>query len=306
MLLWCMIATAAASLFLLRLLMLRREMGRMTEQLRRFNSGASGKKIDVSLFDEKLEQLAGQINAQSRLMDEAEAQNKRIRQEYRQAAVNMSHDIRTPLTSIRGYIQLLEGDFITPEEKREYIEIVKNRTGRLQSLLDDFFELAVIESPDDDLKTERLDMTGLLADILVSYYDLFNERGVSPIIAATNEKSFVYGDESAVRRVVENLLANAIKYADGAFEIRVERARETVSLHVCNEAKALAGSDVNLLFDRFYTADRARSAHTSGLGLSIAKSLMTKMGATLYAEMTGERLHMICRWRLASDDSDMT
>lgn len=293
-------------LLLFRLLMLRREMGRMTEQLRRYNDGETGKKIDVALVDSKLEELAAQINVQSRRIDEAEVQKNRIRQEFRQAAVNMSHDIRTPLTSIRGYIQLLDRDAISADERKEFIEIVNNRTSRLQSLLDDFFELAVIESPEDDLNIECLDMTSLIADIVVSYYDGFNKRGIVPAIMLPDQKYLVFGDESAVRRVVENLLANTLKYGSGTVEILLERGKEEVAFTIVNEAKELAGSNVNLLFDRFYTADRARSAQTSGLGLSIAKGLMLKMGGKLQAEMDGDRLKMICRWKLAPDHNSLS
>lgn len=104
---------AAGALLLFRFLMLRRELGRITEQLHTYNERASGKKIDVALFDQKLEALAGQINRQSDLIVEAEAQRKRVEQEFRQAVANISHDIRTPLTSIFGYIQLLEDESIT-------------------------------------------------------------------------------------------------------------------------------------------------------------------------------------------------
>ncbi|WP_152395545.1 sensor histidine kinase [Paenibacillus guangzhouensis] len=296
MLVLAIILAAAAALLLIRLVMLRQELGRMTEQLHSYNEGDTGKKIDVALFDQKLEELAGQINRQSRLIAEAEAQKKRIQQEFRQAAVNMSHDIRTPLTSILGYIQLLEEDTLSTEEKHEYVGIVKNRAKRLQALLNDFFELAVIESPDDYLKIEKIDMTDLISGILVDFYDLFNERGITPTIRLAEEKVSIYADESAVRRVVENLLSNTVKYAKGKVEICFERQLGSVELMIINEAKGLAGSDVSLLFDRFYTADLARSTQTSGLGLSIAKSLMNKMGGTLTAELEGEQLRMICRW----------
>lgn len=271
----------------------------MTEQLRSYNEGVTGKKIDVALFDPKLEALAGQINRQSHLIVEAEAHRKRIENEFRQAAANISHDIRTPLTSIFGYIQLLEAENITPVEKLEYIAVVKNRTKRLQSLLNDFFELSVIESPDYPLTTEKLGLTALISDIVVEFYDSFNERGIIPNIRLPEEHASVYADESAVRRVVENLLVNTVKYASSQVEIWLEQQQETVDLTIINDAKELAGSDVNLLFDRFYTADRARSAQTSGLGLPIAKSLMNNMGGTLTAELNGEKLMLVCRWKKA-------
>lgn len=289
---------AAGALLLFRLLMLRRELGRITGQLHTYNERATGKKIDVALFDQKLEALAGQINRQSDLIVEADAQRKRVEQEFRQAVANISHDIRTPLTSIFGYIQLLEDESITPDEKLEYVAIVKNRTKRLQALLNDFFELSLIESLDYPLHTEKLGMTSLLSEILVGFYDSFNERNITPDIRLPEENVPVYADESAVRRVVENLLVNTVKHATGYVEIRFERRQETADLTIVNDAKELAGSDVNLLFDRFYTADRTRSSQASGLGLSIAKSLMNKMGGTLTAELEDDQLIMTCRWKL--------
>ncbi|WP_246053964.1 sensor histidine kinase [Paenibacillus anaericanus] len=289
---------AAVALLLVRLLMLRRELGRMTEQLYCYNERATGKKIDVALFDQKLEALAGQINRQSNLLVQSEVHRIRVEQEFRQAVANISHDIRTPLTSIFGYIQLLEAESITPEEKLEYVAIVKNRTRRLQALLNDFFELSVIESLDYPLQTEKLGMTVLLSEILVGFYDSFNERNITPDIRLPEENVSVYADESAVRRVVENLLVNTVKHTTGHVEISFKRQQETADLTIVNDAKELAGSDVNLIFDRFYTADRTRSSQASGLGLSIAKSLMNKMDGTLTAELDGEKLLMTCRWKL--------
>jgi signal transduction histidine kinase len=287
-----------AALLLAHLLLMRRELGRMTEQLRLYNKRTTGKKIDVTLFDRRLEALAGQINRQSDLVVDAEARRRRTENELRQAIANISHDIRTPLTSIFGYIQLLEAEPITPEEKIEYLTIVKNRTRRLQALLNDFFELSLIESSDYQLKTERIGMTVLLSDILVGFYDRFNERDITPDIRLPEGEVAVYADGSAVRRVVENLLANTVKHATGHVEICFQKRRKIAELTIINEAKELSDIDVRLLFDRFYTVDRTRSAQGSGLGLSIAKSLMDKMNGTLTAELHGGNLTMTCRWKL--------
>ncbi|WP_342476414.1 histidine kinase dimerization/phospho-acceptor domain-containing protein [Paenibacillus sp. FSL H7-0350] len=295
-----LISVTAAALLLAHLLVLRRELVRMTRQLRRYNERATGKKLEVTLFDKHLEALAGQINLQSDLIVEAEANRRQTENELRQAIANISHDIRTPLTSIFGYIQLLEVEPITPDEKREYLSVVKNRTKRLQALLNDFFELSLIESADYQLKTERIVMTVLLSDTLVGFYDSFNERGLMPDIWLPKEPVAVYADESAVRRVVENLLINTLKHATGPVFICFEQRETTAELRIVNEAKDLSDMDVRLLFDRFYTVDRTRSGQGSGLGLSIAKSLMNKMNGTLTAELHGDNLNMVCRWPLWS------
>ncbi|WP_058304120.1 sensor histidine kinase [Gorillibacterium timonense] len=303
MLFLMILSVLAAALLLLRLFLTRRELEQMTEQLRRCNERETGKKMTVTLFDRKLEALAEQINRQSERIVEAEARERRSENELRQAIANISHDIRTPLTSISGYIQLMETETLTPEERIEYLAIVKNRAKRLQALISDFFELSMIESLDYPLKSKRLGMTALLSEILVSFYDSFIERELTSSVWLPDEILPVYADESAVRRVVENLLINTINHATGHVVIRLESEQETVVLTIMNEAKNLSDQDVSLLFDRFYTADRTRSAGGSGLGLSIAKSLMSKMGGTLTAQRNGENLVMTCRWKLAGRDS---
>ncbi|MNW59593.1 Sensor histidine kinase YycG [compost metagenome] len=164
--------------------------------------------------------------------------------------------------------------------------------------MNDFFELSLIESSDYQLKIERIGMTVLLSDILVGFYDQFNERDITPDIRLPQEAVAVYADESAVRRVVENLLVNTVKHATGHVEICFEQRGKTAELRIVNEAKELSDMDVRLLFDRFYTVDRTRSAQGSGLGLSIARSLMEKMNGTLIAELRGGNLTMTCRWKL--------
>ncbi|GBF73945.1 two-component sensor histidine kinase [Paenibacillus sp. 598K] len=292
------IFATATGLLLIHLLRLRREIVRMTKQLLLSNEKAQGVKIRLSLFDRTLEGLAEQINGQSRLIDEKEALRDRKQREFRQAIAHISHDIRTPLTSIQGYVQMMETANITAEEKREYISIIKNRTLRLQTLLHDFYELTIIESPDYELSREPLDLTSLLYETLFHYFDLFQSRGITPVLGLTEEKLMVRGDEHAIKRVIENLLANTAKHGEAPVEIYLQRDQENAALTIVNEARGLNESEVRLLFDRFYTVDRARASQTSGLGLAIAQQSMIKMGGMLTAELKEGRLTMNCRWPL--------
>lgn len=292
------ILVAALALLLAYVWMLRREAGRMAEQLKLYNEQATGKKLDIALFDGKLEALAQQINHQSARIVETEAHRKQVENELRQAVANISHDIRTPLTSIFGYIQLLETEPLAPDERREYVTIIKNRTRRLQALLNDFFELSMIESADYPIRTERVGLTALVSEMLVGFYDSFTERGITPDIQLPDENVAVYADEAAVRRVIENLMLNTAKHAAGNVAIRLERQGEAASLTIENEAPDLTAADAMLLFDRFYRADRTRSTQGSGLGLPIAKSLMEKMGGTMTAELADGKLKIACSWKL--------
>ncbi|GIP25224.1 two-component sensor histidine kinase [Paenibacillus sp. J23TS9] len=283
---------------LIRLYMLKKEMKQIHRQLYDYNQGLTEKKVDLRFFERDLEQLAIEINNLMDLVAEAKALRRRTEHELKQSISHISHDLRTPLTSILGYIQLLESDQVTDEERREYISIAKSRTKRLQVLLNDFFELSVIESMDYELKTVKVNMNVLVPEILLGFYDRFNERKGEADIQLTEESILLTADESAIKRVIENLITNAIHHSDGPIWINMERHESTVILSIRNAANHLQRSDMNNLFDRFYTADQSRSGKGTGLGLAIAKSLMVKMNGELTADLSENQIVMKCVWRL--------
>lgn len=283
---------------LIRLYFLKKEMKRIQHQLYAYNQGLTEKKVDLRFFERDLEQLAKEINNLMDLVAEAKALRRRTEHELKQSISHISHDLRTPLTSILGYIQFLESDQVTEEDRREYVSIAKSRTKRLQVLLNEFFELSVIESADYELKMDKVHMTTLIPEILLGFYDRFNERSGEACIQLSEEQILLTADESAIKRVIENLVTNAIRHSEGPIRITMEKLPSTVEWSIHNEAAHLKINDLNNLFDRFYTTDRSRSGKGTGLGLAIAKSLMVKMNGELTAQLTGNQLVMKCVWRL--------
>jgi signal transduction histidine kinase len=298
MLYFTIVAVAVIALLVVRLLRMRRELRRVTAQLKSYNEGRSGKKTDLSYYEKDLESLAAEINRLIDRVTESGALQRRTENELKQAIANMSHDIRTPLTSIFGYIQLLEAEDLSSEEKHAYLSVIKHRSQRLQALLNDFFELSVIESTDYELKPARIRFVPVLQDVIMSLYDQFTDCGITPLLDFPEEEIIGLTDESAVKRVIENLLLNTIKHTRGEVGIGLKRQNNEAVLVIRNDAPHLAGTDPSLLFDRFYTADQTRSGKGTGLGLSIARSLMEKMGGRLSAELSGDVLTMTCRWEL--------
>ena len=232
------------------------------------------------------------------LTQQAKAQKRRTENELKQAVANISHDIRTPMTSIIGYIQFLESNDLTPEERAEYFDIVKTRTKRLKVLLDDFFELSIIESVDYSLKIEIVDLNNLVLEILVGFFEAFNQRHLEPTIHIPEETITINADPSAVKRVVENLVLNAIKHSSGHVTIQLEKGNSSVQLTISNPVNQLSDNDIIFLFDRFYKADQTRSENGTGLGLSIAKSLMLKMNGKLSAHLQDNQLSIVCEWEI--------
>ncbi|PJN55059.1 Alkaline phosphatase synthesis sensor protein PhoR [Paenibacillus sp. GM2FR] len=284
-------------IFLLRLAWIKKEMRRLSAQVGRFHQGLSGKKVDIALLDKDIEELAGNIN---QLIDLAVQSNRdRIRsdRELRQAIANMSHDLRTPLTAIIGYTKLLEVSTVTDEKRQEYMSIIRATADRLHTLLHEFFELSLVQSTEYHLKLEPVQMNALLWEVLTGFYDQFIENQIEPDLQITDEPLIAEVDPSAVKRVFENLISNVIRHTTGTVAISLKENEGNILLIIKNQADNLSEQDIDKLFDRFYTADRSRSSRRTGLGLSIAYSLMLKMNGRLTARLQDGCLEMRCEWK---------
>ena len=284
-------------IFLLRLAWIKKEMRRLSVQVERFHQGLSGKKVDIALLDKDIEELAGNIN---QLIDLAVQSNRdRIRsdRELRQAIANMSHDLRTPLTAIIGYTKLLEVSSVTDEKRQEYMSIIRATADRLHTLLHEFFELSLVQSTEYHLKLEPVQMNALLWEVLTGFYDQFIENQIEPDLQITDEPLIADVDSSAVKRVFENLISNVIRHTTGTVAISLKENEGNILLIIKNQADNLSEQDIDKLFDRFYTADRSRSSRRTGLGLSIAYSLMLKMNGRLTARLQDGCLEMRCEWK---------
>jgi signal transduction histidine kinase len=284
-------------IFLLRLAWIKKEVRRLSAQVERFHQGLSGKKVDIALLDKDIEELAGNIN---QLIDLAVQSNRdRIRsdRELRQAIANMSHDLRTPLTAIIGYTKLLEVSTVTDEKRQEYMSIIRATADRLHTLLHEFFELSLVQSTEYHLKLEPVQMNALLWEVLTGFYDQFIENQIEPDLQITEEPLIADVDPSAVKRVFENLISNVIRHTTGTVAIGLKENEGNILLIIKNQADNLSEQDIDKLFDRFYTADRSRSSRRTGLGLSIAYSLMLKMNGRLTARLQDGCLEMRCEWK---------
>lgn len=280
------------------MLFIKKELKNILNQLKNYNIRKTEKKIDITLLDKDIEKMTIEINNLIDLHALSNIEKKSAERELKQAIANISHDLRTPLTSILGYIQLIEKPEVTDEERKEYLAIAKDRAKRLQILLNDFFELSVIESVDHSLKLGKLGLNSIVEEIVINLYDKFNEQQIVPSIKIPQEQMNIIGDESAIKRVIENLVINAIRYSDGNVSITLERNNTKINLTISNDVKDITEKDVELFFNRFYTADQTRSGKGTGLGLSIAKALMDKMNGKLSAELKDSWLYVKCSWIL--------
>lgn len=242
--------------------------------------------IDLSSRDAVMRELAAGVNEE---LKELRRQRQRYLQgdaELKEAVTNISHDLRTPLTAVCGYLELLKEEETT-EKAQRYLAQIENRVEAMKDLTEELFRYSVVTS-DQGLELELLDLGGALEESLLSYYGAMEQRGITPEIHMPSEKVMRRLDPTAVSRVFSNIISNAVKYSDGDLTVRMEpEGRITFA----NSAKGLDAVAAGRLFDRFYTVEAARNS--TGLGLSIARQLTERMGGRLTAEYQDGRLCLI-------------
>lgn len=239
--------------------------------------------IDISGSDRQMKRLANNINTELRVL---RAQRQRYLQgdlELKEAVTNISHDLRTPLTAICGYLDLLEQEETSPAANR-YIEIIRNRTELMKSLTNELFSYSVLLAGESNEKVEVV-VNSVLEESIAAYYTAFKERGIEPDIELVEQKVIRVVDRFALCRVFANLINNALKYSDGDFHIRLFENGEIL---FCNTASNLDEVSVGKLFDRFYTVNNAHNS--TGLGLAIARMLVRQMGGEISAYYEDGRL----------------
>lgn len=245
--------------------------------------------IGISSRDKAMRSLASALNAQLRRL---RAQRLRYQQGdagLKNAVTNLSHDLRTPLTAICGYLDLLETEQ-DPAAIRRYLAILQDRAALMTRLTEELFRYSVILSTDGDARPEPVDVNAVLEESAAAFYAAFRRRGITPQIELPAKRVVRTLDRCTLARVFSNLLSNALKYSDGDLAITLSEAGE---ITFANTAAALNGVDAGKLFNRFYTVESAR--HATGLGLAIAKTLTQQMGGTLSARYAGQQLILCLR-----------
>jgi len=218
---------------------------------------------------------------------------QQIEREFKQVVTNLSHDLRTPLTSVAGYIQMLKSDKTPTDKKAEYIDTIDDRIGTLREMLNTLFEFSRLQSNEYNFEMQQLNICSLLCDTLSSYYEDFMARGISPKIKLIQEKISIYADKYALKRVFENLISNTLKHSDGDLRVEVLTDSEKVMVIFENVTNNLTEEDIKQIFNRFFIGDKSRSNKNTGLGLAIAKELVHKMDGEITAQLDKDVLKII-------------
>jgi len=277
-----------------------RTLRSVNEALQDVANGNRNRRIRVRVSDGQLHQLALLLN---RFLDEwarsAEIADRSERMR-KQMIADISHDIRTPLTSILGYVDALRNEqALTEAEKELYLRIVANKGNELLMTINNFFALARIEAGEAAVPAEPVLLNELVKEEMLSYYYVITEAGLQPEVSITDEPLYVLGDHASLRRVVANLLSNAVRYGreGGTIGLQLSRDRSNAVLTVWDRGKGISEDDLPHIFDRLYTGvkSRNRDLQGAGLGLTIVRRLVENMGGTVsVSSRPFERTAFVC------------
>ena len=288
--LWCIVlicSLAPAALCLLAyLLVLRHSLREAAEELDEKLRTDTNTLISISSGDRAMQSLVTHINRQLQALRRERLRLHSGNAELTVAVTNISHDLRTPLTALCGYLDLLEQEPQT-EAAARHLAVIRERTDAMRALTEELFRYSVLTATADELHTEPVCLNDVLEQSFAGFYGALSARGITPSVQLREEKVIHPLDATALRRVFDNILSNAAKYSDG--DLAVVLAPDG-KVTFSNRASALSRVEAARLFDRFYTVDSARGS--TGLGLSIAKLLTEKLHGTISADYENETLRI--------------
>lgn len=266
---------------------------RITRAVQRIANGHFDERIPVRYNDE-MGELASNLNKMSEQLKTSIEDERRAERTKSELITNVSHDLRTPLTSIAGYLGLIEQDRYRDEvELRQYVHIAYEKSKRLQALIDDLFEYTRLTGGGLSLKKSELDLVEMIGQLTAQFQYEMRQAGMEIRLSFPKHKVMLQADGDKLARVLDNLLANAVNYGkDGVYiDVAVRIHGKEAIAEVINYGYPIPPQDLPHIFDRFYRVEKSRSEDTggSGLGLAIAKQIIELHGGSIRAESDRSR-----------------
>lgn len=280
----CGALALAVLLLLFRLGLARKSLDELVRELGERLYEPTNNLLFVPCRDRQIRKLANILNRQLKELRLLRRKYENGDRELKNAVTNLSHDLRTPLAAVYGYLDLLEREEVSPAAAR-YLEIIRDRAELMEGLTEELFRCSLVLAGEEPPHREAVVVNAVLEESLGGFYAILKERGIVPVVTLPQERVVRWVDRTDLSRIFANLLSNAAKYSGGDLTVQLTGEGEVT---FSNAAPDLGAVEVERLFDRFYTVETARSS--TGLGLSIARTLTERMGGTLHAEYESRRL----------------
>ncbi|MFC4282681.1 MULTISPECIES: sensor histidine kinase [Catenibacterium] len=265
---------------------------KLRRSIQQVTSGNYGVQCEVE-YDDELGSLAANINVLSKTLLAKEKESEKLKEKERAALdiernaerqkneliTNVAHDLRTPLTTIVGYLELIKDDTaLSKEDVHKYSGIAYEKSIRLQEMMDDLFEFTKLDNADIKLNKSMINLSGLIMQMTDEFYPSFKDCNITPIVDLPEENIYVQGDGQLLARVFDNLISNALKYGYHNTDLKIEVSGDEkyATVKVINHGDTIAPEDIPLLFNKFFRTDSSRNSKTggTGLGLAITKNIV--------------------------------
>lgn len=276
----CIISVVIAILGIGLAFYYRRQIKNVKSQISFLNQHETNMLITSDQKSGCVAELTDELNT---LIEQTAALRKEIadnESHLKDTIINLSHDIRTPLTSMDGYFQLLlKSD--DPVERQQYATVISDRLSSLKEMLDELFTYAKLTNKAYEVELSPCAVNEILLSVLFSFYKDIKQRGIEPLVNVPEQDIFIQGNEPALRRIFQNILKNCIEHGNNQLSVRLINTADTVQIYFENDYQTQEPIVANKVFDRFYKADGARSKTSTGLGLSIAKELVERLNGSI-------------------------
>lgn len=279
------LATFILSIFLiLKIIIMKNEIGNIGKSLVNIINTDTNNLITISTNDNELKKLANVLNKSLKKLRKLELEYKNGNQELKSSITNISHDLRTPLTAIRGYLDLMDNNNLT-DKQTNYLKIIDSKVKDLTELTEQLFDFSKTLDIQNGLKKESICLNDILEDTLASFYSLFKASNITPKIKICEEKVVRLLNENMLKRIFENIISNAIKYSENDFNVKMYNDG---TIEFSNKTDKLDQVSLEKLFSRYYTVKNAKKSN--GIGLSIAKQLVDLSNGKIDAEYKNSNL----------------
>lgn len=269
----------------------KRNLRALTKEFEMLMTEEGNGELHLGSPSSDVEKFLEVFNAYLEKMRESQLAVQKKEQKLKDEITNISHDLRTPLTSMKGYLRLLEEVNVTenPKEREEYLAITVKKTEQLQYLVEQLYEYTNLRDKVEALCLEKTELYGFFCNQILNYYHDFETKGIQ-VQLPDEQQCEVLADKQALERIFANMIGNALKYGKDYWKIEIESTNSTVKMIFQNPANGLTEEEVSHLFERFYMQEQSRTVGGSGLGLTIAKMLMESMGGDMTAKLETEEL----------------
>ncbi len=298
MLIWALLATLASIVLALIFAAYRRQVKNTCRYMAFISDKRTNMLLPSNLPFKELDNLNKEINELLENVQKIIAKHSSEDRLLKEAITNISHDIRTPLTSLDGYFQLLARSE-SEEERQKYIAIIDERIDNLKYMLEELFTYTKLRNDTYQLHLEKIDFSRSVYDTLFSFYEEINSRGIEPQIDLCDEQIFVNGNNEAIKRILQNILKNALDHGTERLILSMKRNGDSVVFVCSNLIHSDDEIDLSQIFTRFYKANPARTHSSTGLGLSIAKQLAQRMNGSLSASVSENMFTIIFKMKIA-------